>query len=272
MHNLENNLINTLKTKSDWVRLSTLEMVINAGSGHLGGSFSVADILVSLLYNPELNFFEGEDKDRIILSKGHSSLSIYPILADKQLINIEELSNYNQSGSILGGHPDTRVPGIEITTGSLGHGLSVACGIALASKRSQKNSKIFAILGDGECQEGSVWESAQFASHHNLNNLTVIVDNNGISATDFTENTINIEPLEKKWDSFGWDSIVLNGHSIKDLVETLNKTPKTSKNPQALIAKTIKGKGVSFMENNPHFHHGLPNEEEIILAKKELSS
>ena len=247
--------------------------MVSARSGHIGGSFSSADILVALYYggvlahDPENPAWGG--RDRLIVSKGHSSLSLYPILADRGYFPLSYLEGFVAEGSILAGHPDTRIPGIETVTGSLGHGLGIGAGMALGLRRWAGNSGIYVLLGDGETQEGAVWESAMFAAHHGLSKLTAIVDNNGVSATDHTANTINMEPVGQKWAAAGWDVREVDGHSMSDLLEAF-AGEGTSDRPKAIIADTVKGKGVSFMEDNPNYHHGLPAGDQIEMARAEL--
>jgi transketolase len=266
--------IKELEEKARWVRRRTFEMVISAGSGHLGGSFSSTDILVALYYggvlahDPSNPNWDG--RDRLIASKGHSSLALYPILADRGYFPIADLEGFNDEGSTLGGHPDTRTPGIETVTGSLGHGLGIGAGLALGMRRNGESSGTYVLIGDGESQEGAIWESAMFASQHNLSRLTVIVDNNGVSATDHTANTIKVEPVVDKWAAAGWDVRPVDGHSMAELLEAFSGEG-TSGRPKAIVAKTVKGKGVSFMEDTAAFHHGLPSGDQIELARAELS-
>ncbi|MBT3943511.1 MAG: transketolase [Chloroflexi bacterium] len=263
-----------LEQKAAWVRRRTFEMVISAGSGHLGGSFSSTDILVSLYYGGVLVHDPAntarDGRDRLIASKGHSSLALYPILADRGYFPLADLEGFNDAGSTLGGHPDTRTPGIETVTGSLGHGLGIGAGLALGAKRNGDTSRTYVLIGDGESQEGAIWESAMFAAQHKLSGLTVIVDNNGVSATDHTANTINVEPVVDKWTAAGWDSRSVDGHSFDELLSAFQGEGNWDR-PKAVIANTIKGKGVSFMEDTAAFHHGLPSGDQIELARAELS-
>jgi len=263
-----------LKDKAAWVRRRTFEMVISAGSGHLGGSFSSTDILVALYYGGVLEHDPSnpgwDRRGRLIASKGHSSLGLYPILADRGYFPLADLETFNDAGSTLGGHPDTRTPGIETVTGSLGHGLGIGAGLALGAKRNGQSSRTYVLIGDGESQEGAIWESAMFAAQHKLSGLTVIVDNNGVSATDHTANTINVEPVVDKWTAAGWDSRPVDGHSFDELLKAF-EGEGTSDRPKAVIANTVKGKGVSFMEDTAAFHHGLPSGDQIELARAELS-
>lgn len=264
-----------LEAKARWVRLQTFEMIARAGAGHIGGSFSSTDILVALYYggilahdpsNPRWN-----ERDRLIASKGHGSLALYPILADRGFFPVELLDGYASKESFLSGHPDTRVPGIETVTGSLGHGLGIGAGIALGARLKGESHRVFVLLGDGECQEGSIWESAFFSAQHELDKLVAIVDNNGITATDFTASSMAVEPLDKKWQAAGWQTSIVDGHSIEQIIDELNRPATDSRQPKVILARTVKGKGVSFMENDPAWHHGVPKGEQIERARAELS-
>ncbi len=267
--------ISKLSQKANWARKQILEMITSAGKGHIGGAFSCTDILVTLYYGDILRFDSSNPKwdkrDRFILSKGHSAAALYAILSDLGYFSSSELKNYQKENSILGGHPDRKIPGIEADTGSLGHGLGIGAGLALSAKMDKKDFMTFVLLGDGECYEGSVWEAAMFAAHHRLNNLIGIIDNNGICSTDFIKDCLRIEPLEEKWEAFGWDVITVDGHSFKDLLSVFSEVrSRKSERPLMIIANTIKGKGVSFMEGNPNWHHAIPNKEQLEIARKEL--
>lgn len=212
------------------------------------------------------------ERDRFVLSKGQSSVILYPILADLGFFPEEELSRFNQADGIFGVHLQHDVPGVEITSGSLGHGFGVATGIAMGAKMNRELYMVFALLGDGECYEGSIWESAMFASHNRLNNLIAIVDRNHLCVTDFTENIEELEPLDKKWESFGWRVININGHSFSEILDSLNgfRSRKHGK-PLVIIADTVKGKGISFMCDAPLWHGMAPKGEFAINAKNELN-
>jgi len=265
--------ISVLEAKAKWVRQQALEMVARSGKGHIGGSFSCAEILVSLYYDGILRYDpknpDWEDRDRFILSKGHACPALYPILADVGYFPLSDLDTYCQEGSIFEGHANGKVPGIELTTGSLGHGLGIGVGLALAAKLDDKKYRTFVLLGDGECYEGSVWEAANFASHHKLDNLIAIVDRNQQCVLDFTEDCNKLEPFAQKWGAFGWHYLCIDGHSYHALNTALQIVHITDK-PLVIIANTIKGKGVSFMEKNLIWHHQIPNEEELQQARGEL--
>lgn len=265
-----------LQEKASSVRKQVLEMAVKAGAGHIAPAFSCADILTALYYGGTLRINPRRpawaDRDRFILSKGHAAIGLYAILADLGFFPKKELMLFAQEGSRLGGHAENNVPGIEAFTGSLGHGLSIAAGIALAAKMDGGKHRCIALLGDGECHEGSVWEAAMFAAHHRLDNLVAIVDYNGLSATNFLNSYLDVAPLERKWNSFGWDSVAVNGHSFDELLSAFGGLrSRSSGRPLAIIALTTKGKGVSFMENKPIWHFRIPVGRELRRARKELS-
>jgi transketolase len=268
-------VIMKLRKKANWIRSKILEMAIKAGAGHIAPAFSCIDILVSLYYSGSLRLDPKRphwlNRDRFILSKGHAALPLYVILADLGFFPKSELMTFTQKGSRLGGHAENAVPGIEAFTGSLGHGLSITAGIALAAKMNKQKYRCVTLLGDGECHEGSVWEAAMFAAHHQLGNLVAIIDCNGLSATNFLKNYLNVAPLDKKWESFGWDVQIVKGHCFPELVSVFSGLHfRNSNKPLVIIALTTKGKGVSFMENNPIWHFRVPAGKEIERARQEL--
>jgi transketolase len=264
------------EAKARSVRRRVLEMISGAGRGHIGGSFSATDILVALYHGKLLRFNPQEPKwdqrDRFILSKGHSSEALYAVLSDVGYFDAEILQGYGESGNMLGCHPDHFVPGIEVSTGSLGHGLGIGAGLALGAKLDGSDMRCVVLLGDGECYEGSVWESAMFGAHHNLNNLVAIIDRNGQITLDRNEDINQQEPFADKWKSFGWETLEIDGHSFQALFDAWEHiTQRKSDRPIALIAKTKKGKGVSFMEGDLHWHHNVPKGEQLTMAREELS-
>jgi len=266
---------NYLANKAFELRQKILKVIISNG-GHLATSYSCVDIVSCLFYGKILKYNSGkpklESRDRFILSKGHAETLMYVILSDLNFFPKKWLIDHYRRGKfILGGHIDSKIPGIEFTTGALGHGLSLACGSALALKKKNNKAKVFVLMSDGECTEGSVWEAAIFASKHKLNNLIVVVDENKISATDFTKNFTNNTKLKEKFLSFGWKAKNIDGHDISSLTKNFKKAKKSKLNkPLIFIAKTIKGKGLSFIENDPIRHtKGLDKFEEI-KAKKIL--
>lgn len=255
-------------------RIDIINMIYKAKSGHTGGALSSVDIIVSLFYkimkykpeNPEWS-----DRDRFILSKGHSVEGYYSVLADCGFFPKEELKNYCQYESMLTGHPTTKVPGVEVNTGSLGHGLAVGIGMAIAGKMEHKSYKVYVLMGDGELDEGTVWEAAQIASHYKLDNLIGIVDRNRLQITGNTEEILKLENLKDKWQAFGWCVNKVNGHDIQELVTAFESIPIVEEKPHLIIAETIKGKGVSFIEGDKSWHHRVPNDEEYKKALEELN-
>ena len=253
------------------IRRHGIEMTHLSGGSHIGAILSVADIL-AVLYTDVLQFDPNQPKadvrDRFVLSKGHAGAAVYSALAESGFFKIEELKTHYQNGSRLSGHVSHHLPGIDFSTGSLGHGLSAAVGMAVAAKQDNKKHRVFAVLGDGECNEGSVWEAAQFATHFQLNNLVAIVDNNKMQSLDFCKNTLNAGTLVDKFRAFGWNAILVNGH---DHAELRNALISTYDAPTAIIAETVKGKGVSFMEYDILWHYRFPHDGwEYECAVKEL--
>jgi len=258
------------------IRRTILNTIYVAKTGHIGGSLSCIDILISLYYGKNLKFNPKnpnfKNRDRLIVSKGHATAAYYSILAHLGFIKFSELKTYCKNKTRLAVHLSGKVPGVEFDTGSLGHGLGLACGLAYSAKIDKKKYKTFVLLSDGELYEGSVWEALLFASHHKLNNLTIIIDRNYQIVMDKTEDCIKLNPLSKKLKSFGYNTVEINGHSHKDLNNTFKKirNMKSSK-PTIIVANTIKGKGISFMEKNVKWHHSVPTEEEYHKAIKELN-
>ena len=258
-----------LDNRSKYLRKLIVKSLIGGGRGHMGSAMSLVEIL-RVLYDKFIKFnpknLKKRDRDRLILSKGHGCLALYSILADKKFFSKELLTNTSKSGSILGGHPEySKVPGVEASTGSLGHGLPIAVGMALAAKIRKEKHKVYVIVGDGEINEGSIWEAAMSASKHNLSNLKVFVDYNKIQSYGFTKEVIDLEPLMDKWKSFGFEVSEINGHDINQLTKNLQKFKKNkNKKPSVTICHTIKGKGFYFAENNPSWHHKNSfNDDEI---------
>ena len=251
--------LSKLKNISHTLRKSIFKTVCKRG-GHLSTAYSAVEILVSLYFTDILKInkknYNKKDRNFFLLSKGHGETLLYAVLVDKKIISENQFRNHYRNGShILGGHVDIKTPGIEITSGALGHGLSIGCGIALGKKLSKSKKNTFILLGDAECSEGSIWEAALFAKKNELDNLIAIVDNNKIGATDFTKNFSSVEPLDKKFKSFGWQCRKVKGHSIKNIYKNL-KIFSNSKNrkPKVLICETTKGKGLDFLENDPSWH------------------
>ena len=268
-------LIKDLEAKTRLFRREILEMTFKAGSGHPGGSLSAVDIITVLYYhqmrvdpkNPKW-----ADRDRFVLSKGHVCPALYAVLAEIGFFPKEALWTLRRPESILQGHPDMRLtPGVEMSTGSLGQGLSVACGMALAARLDEKDYAVYCMLGDGEVQEGNVWEGAMFASHERLDNLIAILDRNRLQIEGFTEDVMNLDPLEDKWKAFGWKVLELeDGIDIKQILTVLDKAVERQGKPKIIIANTIKGKGVSFMENRAEYHGRALSPDEMKRARQEL--
>lgn len=271
----ESYLASFLKEKSLWVRKEVLRIHGLAPGTRLASSLSDVEIFVVLYYGGILKFnarnINWENRDRFIISKGHGAVSLYPILADLNFFEKNEIAKISQADSLLGDIPDNRIPGFETINGSLGQGLGVANGIALALREKKSESKIFVLMGDGELNEGSVWEAIMFAGQHKLRNLILIIDNNKISMLDYCKNIIDLEPLEEKFSVFKWKTARIDGHNITQIYETLNKF-KDEKDgcPKALIADTVKGKGVLQLENNALCHIKILKKEEISEAITKL--
>jgi transketolase len=257
------------------MRREVIEMITEAKSGHPGGSLSATEIVVTLFMdvmkhdpsNPKW-----KDRDRFILSKGHCCPILYAVMAECGYTPKDQLNTLRKLGSIYQGHPDVRfIPSLEASTGSLGEGLSLGLGMALAAKLDKSPSRVYVVLGDGEIQEGQVWESAMFGGFHHVDNIVAIVDHNKIQLDGFVADIMAVEPLADKWRSFGWHVIDIDGNDIGELQKAFAEAAATKNKPTCIIAETIKGKGVSFMENNPKFHGQAPTKEECALALKELA-
>ncbi len=255
------------------IRKGALTAVYSASSGHPGGSLGIADIM-AYLYFEEMNVDpknpKMEDRDRFVLSKGHTSPALYATLAEKGFFPKEDLKTFRHKDSYLQGHPDMKhIPGVDMSTGSLGLGISAACGMALAGKLGEKTYRVWSVLGDGESQEGQVWEAAMFAAHYGLNNLAIFVDFNGLQIDGAVSDVMNPTPLDEKFKAFGWNVMVIDGHDF-DQIDSAVKAAKESDKPFAIIAKTTKGKGVSYMENKCEWHGSAPNAEQYEIGMKDL--
>jgi transketolase len=266
--------LSELQTEAARIRLRSLEMVHKAGLGHPGGDLSSADILTTLylrILRIDPKSPEAPNRDRFLMSKGHSSGALYATLARAGFLADEDLDSYMMPGSKLNGHPDrNKIPGVEANTGPLGHGLPIAVGCALAAKIDDAVWRTFVLTGDGELQEGSNWEAAMSAAHFRLDNLTLIVDRNRFQQGAATEETIHLEPLADKWRAFGWHVMEIDGHDHSALLKCFQSLPLIAGKPTCLIAKTVKGKGVSFIENRAGWHHRVPTADELRLAHQEL--
>lgn len=265
---------NELETIAKQARKDVIEEVYGAQSGHPGSSLSCVEILTVLYFNqmyldpqnPKM-----EERDRLVLSKGHASPAYYSILAQRGFFPVEDLNQFRKLGSYLQGHPDIKkTPGVDMSSGSLGQGLSAACGMALASKLKKQNNRIYCIVGDGELEEGQIWEAAMTAAHYKLDNLCVIIDNNKLQIDGPVEKVMNPNPITQKFESFGFAVFQVDGHAIPKLIDIFEQAKKVRNQPVAIIADTIKGKGISFMENQAKWHGKAPNEEEYNQAMEEL--
>lgn len=271
---MDNKRITELSIIANNVRKNALTAVYNAASGHPGGSLSIADVLTLLYFevmnvdpkNPKM-----ENRDRFVLSKGHTAPALYGVLAERGFIPKEDVKTFRSIGSYLQGHPDmNKVPGVDMSTGSLGQGVSVAGGMALAAKLDNKDYRVYSILGDGELEEGQVWEQAMFAAHYELDNFTIFVDNNGLQIDGDITKVMNPTPIDKKFEAFGWHVIKTDAHDFEKLLSAVEEAKATKGQPTAVIMKSVKGKNVSFMENNPAWHGAAPKEDEYNKAIAEL--
>ena len=264
-----------LKIKACKVRMGAIEGVYNAKSGHPGGSLSICDTLTYLYFakmhvdpkNPEM-----ADRDRLVLSKGHCAPALYATLAERGFFPKEELKSLRHIGALLQGHPCIQIPGIDMSSGSLGQGISAACGMALSGKISCDNYKVYAVLGDGEIEEGQVWEAAMFAAHNKLDNLVAIIDNNGLQIDGKITEVCSPMPITDKFEAFGWHVITMNAHDFDDIERAFNEAEKINGQPVAIVQKSVKGKGVSFMENQVGWHGTAPNAEQYKQAMDELNA
>ena len=267
--------VEALEKISNDIRKNIVKTVYNANSGHPGGSLSCADILTVLYFNqmninPEQPNSEG--RDRFVLSKGHCSPALYSTLSQRGYFDEKDLDTFRKINSNLQGHPDmNKIPGVDMTSGSLGQGLSVANGMALSSKMDGMGYRVYCLLGDGEIEEGQVWEAAMSSSKYKLDNLCVIVDNNNLQIDGNIKDVKGLNKIEEKFESFGFKAIPVDGNNIEQLIDAFERAKMTKGMPTAIIAKTVKGKGVSFMENKPEWHGKAPNEEQFIQAMNELN-
>ena len=264
-----------LRARATRLRIEMLNMIYDAGEGHTGGSLSALDLLVALYFH-ELNVDPSNPKDplrdRFVMSKGHSVQAYYCVLADRGFFPREELKTYGKFGTRLFGHPTTKVPGVELPTGALGHGLSVGVGMALGAKRDGSSYRTYVLMGDGEQAEGSIWEAAMSASHYELNNLVGIIDHNKLQISDEVDRVMRISSLLDRWTSFGWRVAEVDGHDFGGLRTAFEESRAEQSKPTLIVAHTKKGSGISFMENELSWHHRVPKEDELKAAIKELES
>ena len=268
--------INELSRIANNLRVNIIEAVYNAGCGHPGGSLSIADIL-TYLYFEEMNVNPAQPKnperDRFVLSKGHTAPALYAVLAERGFIPKEDLKTLRKTASYLQGHPDMKgIPGVDMSTGSLGQGISTACGMALSAKVSGDSYRVYTILGDGESQEGQVWEAAMFASHYKLDNLVAFIDLNGLQIDGSITEVMNPTPHDEKFLAFGWNVITIDAHNFEEIESALKQARETKGKPTAIIAKSVKGKGVSYMENKCEWHGQAPKEDLYKVAISDLDA
>ncbi len=265
--------IEELESKAKHIRRTIIDMLCRACSGHPGGSLSSTDLVCALYFavlrhdprNPRW-----PDRDRFHMSKGHCCPLLYAVLAESGYFPKEKLKELRKLGSMLQGHPDRRCPGVEVASGSLGQGLSVALGMSLAAKLDKKDYRVYCLIGDGESQEGNIWEAAMAASHYKRDNLCAIIDCNGLQIDGKTSEVMNLEPIKDKWQAFGWHTIEIDGHNVREILEAFEEAKTVKQKPTIIIANTTKGKGVSFMENVCSFHGCAPTAEEAKKAMEEL--
>lgn len=265
--------INELEQKAKQIRRLIIQMLAKAGSGHPGGSLSATDLITVLFFkvlrhNPKDPTWSL--RDRFHMSKGHCCPLWYAVLAESGYFPKEKLFTLRELGSMLQGHPDRRTPGVEVASGSLGQGLSVGLGMSLGAKIDKKDYRVYVLMGDGETQEGNIWEAAMAVSHYKCDNLCAILDNNGFQIDGKIKDIMNLEPIAAKWQAFGWHTIEIDGHNIKEILSAYQEAERIKGKPSIIIARTIKGKGVSFMENVVDFHGRAPTKEEAEIALKEL--
>ncbi len=257
-----------------WLRRQVWDLVMGCQRGHVPSSYSMNEILVSLFYGGIIKDrpVTHPDRDRVIISKGHASLALYPILAERGAFPASEIKKYTKSDGLLRMYADPSIPGIESVTGSLGHGLGVGCGYAWNAKLANKDYNTYIIIGDGECYEGSIWESALFAAHYKLTNLCTIVDRNQLCIIGETEKCIKLDSITDKFRAFGWDAVELDGHKYSQLMPALERfNRRENTKPLAIIANTVKGKGVSYMEGSPNWHNKMPTPEQVQKALADLA-
>ncbi len=273
---MQETLKKQLKIHACNIRMGIIEAVHSAKSGHPGGSLSIADLLSYLYFsemNVDVNDTKNPDRDRLVLSKGHCSPGLYSVLAEKGFFPKEDLKTFRQIGSYLQGHPDMKgIPGVDMSSGSLGQGISVACGMALAGKINNKDYRVYTILGDGESEEGQVWEAAMFAGNRKLDNLCAIVDYNGLQIDGTLSEVCSPEPFDKKFEAFGWNVVVIDAHDFDEYEKAFEIARNTKGKPTVIIQKSVKGKGVSFMENSVAWHGSAPNDEQYEIAMNELKA
>ncbi|MEG1525733.1 MAG: transketolase [Clostridia bacterium] len=262
-----------LERKSNYIRKRIVDLVYNSQTGHIGGSLSSIDVIVALYYhlmNIDPKDPENSERDRFVLSKGHCVEGYYCTLADRGFFDNEELRTFSAFGTRLIGHPNREIPGVEMNTGALGHGLACACGMALSAKLNGQSYRVYTLMGDGELAEGSIWEAAMFASNYSLDNLYAMIDRNRLQISGPTERTMKLEPLKAKWEAFGFYVLEVDGNDMPQIIDAFEKLYAVKGKPKLLLLDTTKGKGVSYMENKAEWHHGELTKEQWEQAKTDL--
>ena len=266
--------IETVRMLATRIRQHVVQMTHRAKASHVGTSLSMADLLAVLygaILHVDPSHFESPSRDRFVLSKGHGCAGLYAVLAERGFFTLARLAEFYRDGTSMAGHvTHSGIPGVEVSTGALGHGLSIACGMALAGLRDRRPYRVFALLSDGECDEGAIWEAALFAAHHRLDNLVAIVDYNKIQSLGAVKDVLDLEPLGPKWEAFGWAVREIDGHDLDEIFRVLSAIPVAPGRPSCVVAHTVKGKGVSFMENQLLWHYRPPDANEVARALSEL--
>jgi Transketolase, N-terminal subunit len=272
---MTNNIkVKELEMQAAKIRKRLVEVVCSAKAGHIGGGLSATDVLTALyleIMNVDPHQPKMEGRDRFIMSKGHSVEALYCVLEAAGFITPEILDTYGKCGSILAGHPTIKVPGVEVNSGALGHGLSIGVGMAIAAKMDKKNYRTFVLMGDGEQGEGSIYEAAMAGSHYQLDNLVAIIDRNRLQISGCTEDVMSLEPMRERWESFGWEVLEMDGNNMAEILNTINDIDYANERPHLIISHTIKGKGISYMENEAVWHHGVPKESQQEAAIQEIN-
>lgn len=267
--------VNKLERSAAGIRRRLVEVVCRAKAGHIGGGLSSTDVLTALyldVMNVDPRNPKMAGRDRFIMSKGHSVEALYCVLEAAGFITPELLDTYGQCGSTLAGHPTVKVPGVEVNSGALGHGLSIGAGLAIAAKMDAVPYKTFVLMGDGEQGEGSIYEAAMAGSHYKLDNLVAIIDRNGLQISGSTEDVLSLEPMRARWEAFGWEVLEMDGNDMRQVLDTLHGIDYANGKPHLIISRTVKGKGISYMEGVAKWHHGVPNDEQRACALQEITN
>lgn len=272
---MQQTVCDQLRAEAKWLRQELFEMVMACKKGHIPSSYSIVETLVTLYFGGVMNVNSkqpgADDSDRLYISKGHAAMAVYPILTRLGFLPEDELAKFTKADGVLRMYADQSIPGIEAPCGSLGHGFGIGAGQAWAAKKDGKPFRVFCIVGDGECYEGSIWETALFASHYRLNNFITVIDRNRLCILSDTESCISLSPMLEKWQAFGWDAVEVDGHDPQALLNAFAHIGKTDR-PLAIVTNTVKGKGISFMEDRANWHNKMPDDAQIAQAREELSA